>query len=167
MVTMSIPSIGVRNLRVVAYEGTADDRPGTTIQDRGVAASPRGPGGGVGAGEVGNFIITGHRVSHGRPLERVPDLANGTHILITTGGTVYDYVVSQTMTISFRKAAEKAAQNAAVPGRPGVTATQAMLTISTCATPEDNAAGNYWRDALGNPEHRINKIATLVATRSA
>ncbi|MFF1818232.1 sortase domain-bontaining protein [Kribbella sp. NPDC058245] len=167
VVTMSIPSIGVRGLRVVSYQGTADDRPGTTIQNRGVAASPRGPGGGVGAGEIGNFIITGHRVSHGRPLERVPGLANGAHILIATGGTVYDYVVSQTMTISFRKPAEKAQQNAAVPGRPGVQPTQAMLTISTCATPEDNAAGNYWRDALGNPEHRINKIATLTATRPA
>lgn len=166
-VTMSIPSIGVRGLRVVAYQGTADDRPGTTIQNRGVAASPRGPAGGVGVGEIGNFIITGHRVSHGRPLERVPELANGAHVLFTAGGTVYDYVVSQTMTISFRKPAEKAAQNAAVPGRPGAQPTKAMLTISTCATPEDNAAGNRWRDSLGNPEHRINKIAHLVATRPA
>lgn len=163
---MSIPAIGVRGLRVVAYTGTADDRPGTRIQDRGVAASPRGSAGGVGPGEIGNFIITGHRTSHGRPLGRVPELANGDHILITAGGTVYDYVVNRTMTISFRKPAEKAQQNAAVPGRPGVTPTRAMITISTCATPEDHAAGNFWADELGNPEHRINKIGTLVATHS-
>ena len=79
---------------------------------------------------------------------------------------MYDYVVNRTMTISFRKPAEKAQQNAAVPGRPGVTPTRAMITISTCATPEDHAAGNFWADELGNPEHRINKIGTLVATRS-
>ncbi|MGW6278362.1 class E sortase [Kribbella sp. NPDC055071] len=164
---MTIPAIGVRGLQVVAYTGTADDRPGTVIQNRGVAASPRGRAGGVGPGEIGNFIITGHRVSHGRPLERAPELKNGDHVLITAGGTVYDYVVSRTMTISFRKPAEKAQQNAPVPGHPGVPLTQAMLTISTCATPEDHAAGNYWHDALGNPEHRINKIATLVATRRA
>nr|WP_238351656.1 class E sortase [Kribbella shirazensis] len=163
--SMSIPAIGVRGLRVVAYTGTADDRPGTRIQDRGVAASPRGRAGGVGPGEIGNFIITGHRVSHGRPLERVPELRTGDHILITVGRTVYDYRVTRTMTISFRKPAEKAQQNAAVPGRPGVTPTRAMITISTCATPEDHAAGNYWHDELGNPEHRINKIGTLVATR--
>jgi sortase A len=162
---MSIPAIGVRGLRVVAYSGTADDRPGTTIQNRGVAASPRGPAGGVGPGQIGNFILTGHRVSHGRPLERVPELRNGDHILITAGGTVYDYVISQTMTISFRKPAEKAQQNAAVPGSPGVAPTRAMITISTCATLEDHAAGNYWHDQLGNPEHRINKIGTMVATR--
>jgi sortase A len=42
-----------------------------------------------------------------------------------------------------------------------------MITISTCATPEDHAAGNFWHDELGNPEHRINKIGTLVGTRRA
>jgi sortase A len=164
---MAIPAIGVRGLRVVPYVGTADDRPGTRIQNRGVAASPRGNQGGVGPGQVGNFIVTGHRVSHGRPLDGVPELANGDHILITAGGVTYDYVVNRTMTISFRKPAEKAQQNAAVPGRPGVSPTRAMITISTCATPEDNAAGNFWRDELGNPEHRINKIGALVATRRA
>jgi len=165
--TLAIPSIGVRALRVVAYAGTADDKAGTVIQDRGVFASPRGPAGGVGAGEIGNFIVTGHRTTHGRPLGRLPEVKNGAHVFVTSGGIVYDYVVSQTMTISFRKPASKAQQNAAVPGRPGVAPTRAMLTVSTCATPEDHAAGNYWKDALNNPEHRINKIATLVATRPA
>jgi sortase A len=163
-VTLAIPSIGVRAVRVVSYTGTADDKAGTVIQDRGLFASPRGPAGGVGAGEIGNFIVTGHRTAHGKPLARLPELKNGAHILVTADGTVYDYVVTQTMTISFRKPAEKAAQNAAVPGRPGVTPTKPMLTISTCATPEDHAAGNYWHDALNNPEHRINKIATLTTT---
>ena len=163
--TLSIPALGVRDLRVVAYTGTADDRPGTQIQNRGFLASPRGKAGGVGPGEIGNFIVTGHRVSHGRPLEHAPDLRNGDHILIRVGGTVYDYVITRTMTISFRKPAEKALQNAAVPGNPGAKPTQPMITISTCATPEDHAAGNYWHDELGNPEHRINKIGSLVATR--
>ncbi|MEU8226892.1 class E sortase [Kribbella sp. NPDC048915] len=162
---MSIPAIGVRNLRVVAYTGTADDRPGTRIQDGGAAANPRGPEGGVGPGEIGNFIVTGHRVSHNRPFLRLPELRNGDHIVVTARGTVYDYVVNRTMTISFRKPAEKAQQNAAVPGNPGAKPTQAMITISTCATPEDHAAGNFWHDELGNPEHRINKIGTLAATR--
>lgn len=165
--SMSISAIGVRGLKVVPYAGTADDRPGTVIQNRRVAASPRGPRGGVGPGEVGNYIVTAHRTTHGRPFGRVPELENGDHVLITANGTVYDYLINRTMTISFRKPAELAQQNAAVPGRPGVTATQAMITLSTCATTEDHAAGNYWKDALGNPEHRINKIGVLVATRPA
>ncbi|GAB2675412.1 hypothetical protein GCM10009743_59140 [Kribbella swartbergensis] len=152
---------------MVPYTGTADDRPGTVIQDRGVAASPRGRAGGVGPGEIGNYIITAHRTTHGRPFGRVPELNNGDHVLVTANGFVYDYVVNRTMTISFRKPAEIAQQNAAVPGRPGVTPTQAMITLSTCATPEDHAAGNYWADELGNPEHRINKIGVLVSRRPA
>jgi sortase A len=42
-----------------------------------------------------------------------------------------------------------------------------MITLSTCATPEDVALGNRWRDSLGNLEHRIDKIGVLVATRPA
>ncbi|GAA1530694.1 hypothetical protein GCM10009741_35840 [Kribbella lupini] len=162
-----MPALGNKALRVVPYTGTADDRPGTVIQNRGVAASPRGARGGVGPGEIGNFIVTAHRTTHGRPFGRVPQLKHGDHVLVAANGMIYDYVIDRTMTISFRKPAELAQQNAAVPGRPGVPATQAKITLSTCATPEDHAQGNYWKDALGNPEHRINKIGTLVATRPA
>ena len=163
---LSIPSIGVHGLRVVAYTGHADDRPGTKIEDHGLAASPRGPRGGVGPGEVGNLIITAHRTSAGGPLLRLPSLRDRAHILISSAGLVYDYVVTATMTISFRSAASLARQSAAVPGHPGSPPTRAMITLSTCATLEDHARGNYWSDALGNPEHRIDKVGVLVAVRS-
>jgi len=42
-----------------------------------------------------------------------------------------------------------------------------MITLSTCATPEDHARGNFWSDRFGNPEHRIDKIGVLVDTRPA
>jgi sortase A len=160
---LSIPAIGVRALPVVPYNGFADDRPGTRIEDRGVAASPRGSRGGVGPGEVGNLIVTAHRTSAGGPLRRLPAVRVGRHILITSRGTVFDYVVTRTMTISFRSKASLALQSAAVPGRPGVPATRAMITLSTCATPEDHARGDFWTDALGNPAHRIDKVGVLVA----
>jgi sortase A len=38
-----------------------------------------------------------------------------------------------------------------------------MITLSTCSTLEDHAAGNWWADRFGNPEHRIDKIGVLVA----
>ncbi len=40
-----------------------------------------------------------------------------------------------------------------------------MITLSTCATPEDHAAGNFWADELHNPEHRIDKIGVLRSLR--
>jgi sortase A len=164
---LSIPSLGVRGLRVIAYTGHADDGPGTRIQDRGLAASPRGARGGVGPGQIGNLIITGHRTTAGGPFRRLPSLRNGAHILIASDGLLYDYVVTGTMTISFRSARSLARQSAPVPGRPGEPATRPMITLSTCATPEDHERGNHWADALGNPEHRIDKIGTLVAVRAA
>ncbi|MFG2330841.1 class E sortase [Streptomyces sp. NPDC048604] len=164
---LDIPSIGVQDLRVVPYEGTTDDRPGTRIQDRGVAASPYGERGGVGPGDIGNYLVTAHRLSAGGPLRELPDVEVGDSVLVTAGDTVYEYEITATRETSFRSAASLAAQRAAVPGEPGEKPTKAMITLSTCATPEDNAEGNFWRDANNNPEHRIDKIGVLKATRPA
>ena len=162
---LSVPALGIRGLRVVPYRGTADDRRGTRIQDLGHAATPRGPRGGVGPGQVGNLVVTGHRTTAGRPFGELPSLRRGDHVLVTAGGRVYDYRITRTLRVSFRDPASRASQSAPVPGRPGVVATDAWITLSTCATPEDHAAGNYWSDSLGNPEHRIDKVGRLVDVR--
>ncbi|WP_232542651.1 class E sortase [Streptomyces sp. QHH-9511] len=164
---LAIPSIGLSDLRVVPYEGTTDDRAGTRIQDRGVAASPYGKRGGVGPGEIGNYLVTAHRLSAGGPLRDLPSVDVGDSVFVTAGDTVYVYKIVETRTTSFRSARSLAEQRAAVPGEPGEKPTRAMITLSTCATPEDDAAGNFWRDAQGNPEHRIDKIGVLSSTRPA
>ena len=164
---VSVPSLGLVDVPVERYRGRPDDGPGTALQDTGVMASPRGPGGGVGPGRVGNFLVTGHRTSHGAPLARLPELDEGARVLVRSAGRVYTYRVTTTRQTSFRSPASLRAQVAPVPGRPGVRASEASLTLSTCATPEDHAAGNYWSDEHGNPEHRIDKIAVLVDVRPA
>ncbi|MER6183116.1 class E sortase [Streptomyces sp. NPDC001652] len=163
--SLTIAAIGVENLRVIPYEGTTDDTAGTRIQNRGLAASPYGEQGGVGPGEIGNYLVTAHRLSNGGPLRRLPDLDEGDSVQVSSGGTVYTYEITDTRTTSFRSARSLAEQRAAVPGSPGRRPTQAMITISTCLTLEDHAAGNYWRDDHGNPEHRVDKIGVLSATR--
>lgn len=164
--TLSIPSAGVSGLRVVPYEGTTDDVPGTRIQDRGLAASPYGVRGGVGPGQVGNFLVTAHRLSAGGPLRNLPAVGTGDTVRVTAGGAEYTYEIVATRRTSFRSARSLEEQRAAVPGSPGATPTQAMITISTCATPEDHAEGNFWSDPQGNPEHRVDKIGVLRATRT-
>ncbi|QQM42216.1 class E sortase [Streptomyces liliifuscus] len=161
---LAIPAIGLKDLRVVPYEGTTDDWPGTRIQNGGVGASPYGSRGGVGPGEVGNYLVTAHRLSAGGPLRDLPSLDKGDSVVVTSGGTVYEYEITGTRETSFRSERSLAEQRAAVPGFPGRNPTRAMITISTCATPEDNAAGNFWRDDRGNPEHRIDKIGVLTST---
>ncbi|MGW2015106.1 class E sortase [Streptomyces sp. NPDC001927] len=164
---ISIPSIGVDGLDVVPYQGTTDDRAGTRIQDRGVAASPHGARGGVGPGEIGNYLVTAHRLSAGGALRELPAVKVGDVVHVTAAGTVYTYTIVETRSTSFRSDRSLAEQRAAVPGEPGEKPTKAMITLSTCATPEDNAAGNFWRDSNGNPEHRIDKIGVLTAERPA
>jgi sortase A len=161
---LTIPAIGVSALVVQPYEGWTDDAPGTRIQNRGRAASPHGPRGGTGPGGVGNYQVTAHRTTSPGPFRDLPALADGALVHVDAGGVRYTYAVTGTRQTSFRSAASLAEQRAALPGRPGVAATQAMVTLSTCATPEDHAAGNHWADELDNPEHRIDKVGVLVAT---
>jgi len=164
---VTIPAIGLRDFPVVRYRGTSDDAPGTVLQNAGEMASPRGPRGGAGPGEVGNYIVTGHRLTGTAPLRYSPSLRRGDRIRVRTGDRVYVYEVRRTRWTSFRQPASLRAQRAEVPGRPGETATRPMITLSTCATLEDHANGNYWSDEFDNPEHRIDKIGVLVATRPA
>lgn len=165
--SLTVPAIGVRALTVVPYRGSPDDAPGTRIQDGGVAASPHGPRGGVGPGGIGNHIVTAHRTSSTRAFADLPRLRVGDRVHVVAGGTRYVYRVVGTRTTSFRSPRSLARQSAAVPGHPGRRPTRAMITLSTCATPEDHARGNYWSDRFGNPEHRIDKIGVLVAARPA
>jgi sortase A len=164
---VTIPAIGLRDFPVVRYRGSPDDAPGTALQNAGEMASPRGPRGGAGPGEVGNYIVTGHRLTGAAPLRYSPSLSRGDRIQVRTGDTVFVYEVRRTRWTSFRQPVSLRAQRAEVPGRPGEAAVQPMITLSTCATLEDHANGNYWSDEFDNPEHRIDKIGVLVATRPA
>ncbi len=161
---LTIPRIDVDNLRVVAYRGKTDDARGTRIQNRGNAASPHGPDGGVGPGGIGNYQVTAHRLSSTQAFIDLPRLRRGDRIEVETGDVRYIYEVTKTRRVSFRSPASLEKQRAEVPGKPGAIADRAYITLSTCATPEDHAAGNFWADEFDNPEHRIDKIGELVAT---
>ncbi len=153
---------GIHRLRVVAYRGKTDDAPGTRIQNRGIAASPYGRHGGAGPGGIGNYQVTAHRTAHGGIFRHTPSLKKGARVLVDVGRWRYVYRIHRTRWVSFRSAKSLRRQRAAVPGHPGVRPRRGYLTVSTCATPEDRARGNYWTDRFGNPEHRIDKIGVLV-----
>jgi sortase A len=161
---LGIAALGIRGLRVVPYQGWTDDARGTAIQNRGFAASPHGPRGGVGPGGVGNYQVTAHRLSSTRAFEFLPRLRAGERVVVETARRRYVYEIRQTRRTSFRSARSLAEQRAAVPGHPGREPTRAMITLSTCATVEDHAAGNYWADEFHNPEHRIDKVGVLVGS---
>ncbi|MEP9362834.1 sortase [Nocardioides sp. CN2-186] len=159
---ITMPTAHVHRLRVVAYRGKTDDGPGTVIQNRGIAAAPYGPQGGTGVGGIGNYQVTAHRTSHGGIFRQTPSMHRGDKVIVDSGPWRWIYRVTGTRWVSFRSQKSLHRQRAAVPGHPRKEPRKGYITISTCATPEDHARGNYWTDRFGNPEHRIDKIGVLV-----
>ena len=57
----------------------------------------RGPGHWPGTalpGQVGNVVVAGHRVSHGKPFRNIDQLVPGDQIVMTFNGGPYTYVVT-------------------------------------------------------------------------
>jgi sortase A len=152
----------IHRLLVVAYRGRTDDGPGTRIQNRGIAASPHGPHGGIGPGGLGNYQVTAHRTAHGGIFRYTPSLKKGVRVFVDSGRWRYVYRIRGTRWVDFRSPKSLRRQRAAVPGHPGVKPRHGYITVSTCATPEDHARGIFWTDRFGNPRHRIDKIGVLV-----
>lgn len=44
-------------------------------------------------GQVGNFALAGHRITHGEPLRDLPDLGPGDEVVVETREAVYTYVL--------------------------------------------------------------------------
>ena len=113
-----IPRFG-RNWRRVVVEGVSE------------AALRKGPGHYPGTqlpGQVGNFVVSGHRVTYGRPFNQIDELRRGDPIVVETPTQWFAYDVTATAIVS----PTDVQVIAAVPGRPGVRPTSAMLTLTTC-----------------------------------
>ncbi|WP_395657386.1 class E sortase [Nocardioides sp.] len=76
-----IPRFG-DDYAVPVLEGTSDDA---------LAAGFGHLEGTAGPGEVGNYALAGHRVTHGEPLRDMPDLEVGDRVVVETATTTYTY----------------------------------------------------------------------------
>jgi len=79
-------------------------------------------------GDVGNFAISGHRTTYGKPFNRIAELADGDPIVVRTADTWYVYRVTGTEIV---KPADIAVI-APVPGQPGTAPTERLITLTTC-----------------------------------
>ena len=165
--TLTVPALGLRRVPVVAHRGAPDDRAGTAIQDRGLLAMPVGPAGGVLPGAVGNLVITGHRTSGARTFLGLPRLRAGQPVVVGYGRWLLTYRITGYLVVDVTDRRSLAGLASPVPGRPGVPATRPMISLVTCATVEDNARGDRWRDANHNPRHRIVRYGVLVSKTRA
>ncbi|WP_432561931.1 class E sortase [Kineococcus sp. SYSU DK003] len=79
-------------------------------------------------GEVGNFAIAGHRVTYGKPFNRVEELQDGDAVVVATATQWFTYRVRSHEIVSPRQVSVIAP----VPDQPGATPTQAWLTMTAC-----------------------------------
>ncbi|NGN95312.1 class E sortase [Nocardioides sp. KC13] len=81
---IEIPRFG-KDYRIPVLEGTSD---------RALGAGFGHFDGTAGPGEVGNFALAGHRVTHGEPLRNLPDLRPGDKIRVLTREKTYVYALT-------------------------------------------------------------------------
>lgn len=85
----------------------------------------------VHAGQIGNFSLAGHRVTHGEPFRDVLKLKKGDEVIVETREAVFTYVMDTSP-------ADLTVQDTdtwvldPVPGKPNEQPTQALITITTC-----------------------------------
>lgn len=113
-----IPRLGA-DYRYVIVEGTTP------------ADLRMGPGHYAGSalpGQVGNFVVSGHRTTYAAPFNRLDELRPGDPILVTAGRYEYVYrVIGQQVVLPTDLAVA-----APVPGHPGATPHLAKITLTTC-----------------------------------
>lgn len=126
-----IPGDAIALLRIPAlgpdYEVPILSGTDLSILDRGVGhytttAQP---------GEVGNFAIAGHRVTHGEPFKRLLDLNKGDQVIVETRDKIFTYVLDDSpgnLTVDDTETWVLDPD----PHHPGATATKALMTLTTC-----------------------------------
>ena len=115
---MRIPALG-RDWAKVVVEGT------------GVEDLKKGPGRLVESnqpGELGNFVVSGHRTTYGAPFADIDRLQPGDPIVVETRDTWLTYRVTGSEIVA-PTAVEVALP---VPRQPGAVPTKALLTMTTC-----------------------------------
>lgn len=90
----------------------------------------------AGPGDVGNYALAGHRITHGEPLRDLPDLEPGDAIDVETRDAVYHYVLDtggDELRVSFTASWVLDAHPTNPDGGVGPTDARRLITLSTCA----------------------------------
>ena len=82
-------------------------------------------------GQVGNFAIAGHRITHGQPFARLLELQPGDKVVVETKSYIFTYVIDESPSKLTVKDVDTWVLDP-VPGKSGVKPTQALITLTTC-----------------------------------
>jgi sortase A len=79
-------------------------------------------------GGIGNFAVAGHRVTYGKPFNRIEELQVGDALVVQTEEVWYVYRVTGALVVQ----PEQVEVIAPVASQPGATPTEAVMTLTTC-----------------------------------
>ncbi|MEO7587006.1 MAG: class E sortase [Arachnia sp.] len=82
-------------------------------------------------GQIGNFALAGHRITHGEPFRRLLELKVGDTVVIETREAVFTYQLTSAPGQLTVQDTETWVLDP-VPGHEDVTPSQALLTLTTC-----------------------------------
>lgn len=117
---LSIPAIGVHEIPVL--EGTSDD-----VLARGIGHYPKT----ADPGQVGNFAVAGHRITHGEPFANLLELDRGDKVIVETRTKIYTYALD-TEPKKLTVADTDGWVLDPVPGKPNAEPTKKLITLTTC-----------------------------------
>ncbi|GAA3528898.1 class E sortase [Nocardioides daeguensis] len=83
-------------------------------------------------GEVGNFAIAAHRVTHGEPFSKILDLRAGDEVIVETRTHVYTYRLVEDGDARVVDFTETWVLDP-VPGKPASEPSESLITLVTCA----------------------------------
>jgi sortase A len=108
------------------------------IEGVSVADLRKGPGHYPGTalpGQVGNFVVSGHRTTYLAPFNKLGELRDGDKILIDTRASQYVYKITTTKVVQ----PDDVSVAAPVPEHPKANPTKRLITLTTC-NPKYSAA---------------------------
>ena len=85
----------------------------------------------AGPGQIGNFAIAGHRVTHGQPFAKLLQLEQGDEVIVETRHAIYTYVMDDSPRGRTVDDSETWVLDP-VPGKRDARPTEAMITLTTC-----------------------------------
>ncbi|MCA2189840.1 class E sortase [Nonomuraea cavernae] len=122
---LRIPRLG-RDYRYAVIEGVSTED------------LKKGPGhypGSAQPGQIGNFVISGHRTTYAAPFKRIGELRRGDEIIADARDARYTYRVTKQEIVR----PDEVEVIAPVPGKPDARPSRAVITLTTCH-PEYSAA---------------------------
>lgn len=117
---ISIPKIGLQEVPVL--EGTTDE-----VLTRGIGHYVNN----AGPGEVGNFAVAGHRITHGEPFARLLELDEGDSVIVETRDAIHTYAIDDPPRQLTVHDTEGWVLDP-VPGKPDKKPTEKLITLTTC-----------------------------------